>query len=194
MKDAAQVYLCPVASGQHWTLLVLDFPNKATRYYDSINGDLHGRCPASAEIFLGYLMQHDIIKPGMLEDQPGLMRAHQRRQPMGSNQCGHYVLAFAEMEMASNKYGPAAIEWNAPMQWHERLSKLTQQLQVELDKIKNELVEAESKLLHDGNKQHKERMKLHEIAKQRMDKGLELTALQKMLYEQIHEHKRTGFC
>ena len=113
---------------------------------------------------------------------------------MMSNQCGHYVLAFAEMEMASKGYGPAAIEWDAPMNWHQRLSKLTQQLQSELDKVKTDLVEAESRRLHEGNKQEKERKKLNEIAEQRMQQGLELTALQKMAYEQIHEHKRTGLC
>ena len=88
--------------------------------------------------------------------------------------------------MASKVYGPAAIEWDAPMNWH--------QLQSELDKVKTDLVEAESRRLHEGNKQEKERKKLNEIAEQRMQQGLELTALQKMAYEQIHEHKRTGLC
>ena len=194
MQQGDQVYLVPIGSGQHWTLMVLDLPQKTLRYYDSINGDLHERCLASAEIFLGYLLEKQILKPGMLDDQPGLRRAHERRQPMMSNQCGHYVLAFAEMEMASKVYGPAAIEWDAPMNWHQRLSKLTQQLQSELDKVKTDLVEAESRRLHEGNKQEKERKKLNEIAEQRMQQGLELTALQKMAYEQIHEHKRTGLC
>jgi hypothetical protein len=79
MSNKNQVYLFPLNSAQHWALMVLDLPQKGIRYYDSINGDMNEGCLASAEIMLGYLMEHDIINGDMFLDHPGITRSNSVR-------------------------------------------------------------------------------------------------------------------
>ena len=195
MSNKNQVYLFPLNAGHHWTLMVLDLPQKSLRYYDSINGDMSERCLALGEIMLGYLMEHDIINGDMFKDQPGITRSNSIRQPLKSNMCGHYILAFMEEEMCRSEYGPGATEHPsaAASAWHIRLAKLTQALQIEYDKVKIEIVSEHQKLELQGEKLHKERMKQYELAKKRMSQGHELTALMEEAYKQIHENKRTFF-
>ncbi|CAL1132549.1 unnamed protein product [Cladocopium goreaui] len=195
MSNKNQVHLFPLNSAQHWALMVLDLPQKGIRYYDSINGDMNEGCLALAEIMLGYLMEHDIINGDMFLDHPGITRSNSVRQPLQSNICGHDVLAFMEEEMCRSEYGPAATEHPsaAASAWHSsRLAKLTQALQVELEKMKIEIVSEHQKLEAQGEKLHKERMKQYELAKKRLSQGHELTALMEEAYQQIHEHKKLG--
>ena len=93
--------------------------------------------------------------------------------------------------------GPAATEHPsaAASAWHSsRLAKLTQALQVELEKMKIEIVSEHQKLEAQGEKLHKERMKQYELAKKRLSQGHELTALMEEAYQQIHEHKKILVC
>jgi hypothetical protein len=158
MSDKNQVYLFPLHAGHHWTLMVLDLPQKSIRYYDSINGDMSEACLGLAELMLGYLMERDIIKGDTFQDHPGITRSNSVRQPLQSNMCGHYVLAFMEEEMCRSEYGPAATEHPsaAASAWHSRLTKLTQALQVELEKMKIEIVSEHQKLEAQGEKLHKD--------------------------------------
>ena len=196
MSNKNQVYLLPLHAGHHWTLMVLDLPQKSIRYYDSINGDMSEACLGLAEIMLGYLMQHDIIKEDTFQDHPGITRSNSVRQPLQSNMCGHYVLAFMEEEMCRSEYGPAATEHPsvAASAWHSRLAKLTQALQAEVEKAKIEIVSEHQKLEAQGEKLQKERMKQYELAKKRLSQGHELTALMEEAYQQIHEHRRILVC
>ena len=197
MSNKNQVHLFPLNYAQHWALMVLDLPQKGIRYYDSINGDMNEGCLALAEIMLGYLMEHDIINGDMFLDHPGITRSNSVRQPLQSNMCGHDVLAFMEEEMCRSEYGPAATEHPsaAASAWHSsRLAKLTQALQVELEKMKIEIVSEHQKLEAQGEKLHKERMKQYELAKKRLSQGHELTALMEEAYQQIHEHKKILVC
>eukprot|EP00435_Cladocopium_sp_Y103_P061813 s761_g23.t1 len=195
MSDKNQIYLFPLNSGHHWTLMVLDLPQQSIRYYDSINGDLSEACLALAEIMLGYLMEHDIINPENFKEHAGIARTNTVRQPMQSNMCGHFVLAFMEEEMCRAEFGPAATEHplDSARAWHSRLAKLTQALMVEYDRRKIDIVSDHQKLEAQGEKLHKERMKQYELAKKRLNQGLELNALMEEAYKQIHEHKRTLF-
>ena len=102
-----------------------------------------------------------------------------------------------EEEMCRSEYGPAATEHPsaAASAWHSsRLAKLTQALQVELEKMKIEIVSEHQKLEAQGEKLHKERMKQYELAKKRLSQGHELTALMEEAYQQIHEHKKILVC
>ena len=107
------IFLCPLAAGNHWSLLVVDKVMGNLRYYDSLCGsddrksigteeeisNLPEKPLAMAERLLGIMQSLGCISEGMLHC-PALKRQNQRsRQPWGSNQCGQYLLAYAEQEV-----------------------------------------------------------------------------------------------
>lgn len=73
---------------------------------DEVN-NLSEKCLAMAERMLGVMSSLSVVPEAMLE-RPPLMRANLRaRQPWGSNQCGHFVLAYCEQEARSSENVPS---------------------------------------------------------------------------------------
>ena len=113
MAGKDDTFLCPLASGGHWSLLVVDKHAGEIRYYDSLCGsddrkkigteeeisNLPEKTVAMAERLLGIMQSLGCISEGMLHC-PALHRQNQKsRQPYGSNLCGQYLLAYAEQEV-----------------------------------------------------------------------------------------------
>eukprot|EP00438_Fugacium_kawagutii_P001387 Skav209305 [mRNA] locus=scaffold994:205116:208401:- [translate_table: standard] len=201
-----KVFFLPLMSGGHWALLVVDKIHEDIRYYDSLCGDpdrskigtedeitnLPEKCLAMAERLLGAMMSLSVVPDGFC-DRPALRRANVRtRQPWGTNQCGHFILAYMEAELRNELgYGPAASGWPAASahHWHERLRKLTNQLHEEIPKYKRDLKAADEKLLRSGERAHAEMVKEAKVAQMRLDKQETLTELQKTAYEFVHENR-----
>ena len=195
MKNKSLKYLVPICNGHHWTLLVIDQKLQAIRYYDSLRkqGPLHEKCLATSEIFLGYLMEKGIVHADGFKDHPGLMRCNEVEQPPGSNMCGHYVLSWIEEEIVSMACGPAACghPHDAANEWQVRLSKLTQGISQEVEKIKKDVIERNEKLVAFGNKALAERKRQAELGQKRLAEGHELTALMKEAIEQLEDNNRS---
>eukprot|EP00438_Fugacium_kawagutii_P009608 Skav233937 [mRNA] locus=scaffold2178:39983:46648:- [translate_table: standard] len=201
-----KTFFLPLMSGGHWALLVVDKIHDDIRYYDSLCGDpdrskigtedeitnLPEKCLAMAERLLGAMMSLSVVPDGFC-DRPALRRANVRtRQPWGTNQCGHFILAYMEAELLNELgYGPAASGWPAASahHWHERLRKLTNQLHEEIPKYKRDLKAADEKLLRSGERAHAEMVKEAKVAQMRLDKQETLTELQKTAYEFVHENR-----
>eukprot|EP00438_Fugacium_kawagutii_P020145 Skav209767 [mRNA] locus=scaffold9:337523:341960:- [translate_table: standard] len=201
-----KTFFLPLMSGGHWALLVVDKIHEDIRYYDSLCGDpdrskigtedeitnLPEKCLAMAERLLGAMMSLSVVPDGFC-DRPALRRANVRtRQPWGTNQCGHFILAYMEAELLNELgYGPAASGWPAASahHWHERLRKLTNQLHEEIPKYKRDLKAADEKLLRSGERAHAEMVKEAKVAQMRLDKQETLTELQKIAYEFVHENR-----
>eukprot|EP00438_Fugacium_kawagutii_P015848 Skav209332 [mRNA] locus=scaffold241:476:7318:+ [translate_table: standard] len=201
-----KTFFHPLMSGGHWALLVVDKIHDDIRYYDSLCGDpdrskigtedeitnLPEKCLAMAERLLGAMMSLSVVPDGFC-DRPALRRANVRtRQPWGTNQCGHFILAYMEAELLNELgYGPAASGWPAASahHWHERLRKLTNQLHEEIPKYKRDLKAADEKLLRSGERAHAEMVKEAKVAQMRLDKQETLTELQKTAYEFVHENR-----
>lgn len=107
-----KIFLIPLASGQHWSLLVVDKLHKSLRYYDSLCGDpdrskigtheeinnMPEKCLAMAERLLGVMSSLSLVPQEMLE-RPPLVRVNEKcRQPWGTNLCGQFILAYMEQE------------------------------------------------------------------------------------------------
>eukprot|EP00438_Fugacium_kawagutii_P003448 Skav229316 [mRNA] locus=scaffold2616:95961:99953:+ [translate_table: standard] len=201
-----KTFFLPLMSGGHWALLVVDKIHEDIRYYDSLCGDpdrskigtedeitnLPEKCLAMAERLLGAMMSLSVVPDGFC-DRPALRRANVRtRQPWGTNQCGHFILAYMEAELLNELgYGPAASGWPAASahHWHERLRKLTHQLHEEIPKYKRDLKAADEKVLRAGERAHAEMVKEAKMAQMRLDKQETLTELQKTAYEFVHENR-----
>ena len=150
--DKEKVFLIPIPAGGHWTLLVLDLRkdvpfDRQVRYYETLEipSDLSKE---SAELLLASLLSLGIIDEKFL-DRPSLERNNGViRQKKGSNQCGVFVLAYMEQEVAEAMgYGPAAIGWPwvAAQNWISKMRKLGEQLQVERNKRIKDLKKLDEK-------------------------------------------------
>ena len=113
MAGKDETFLCPLAAGGHWSLLVVDKRMGEIRYYDSMCGSIDAKkigteeeisnIPekpmAMAERLLGIMQSLGCISEDMLHC-PALHRQNQKsRQLWGSNLCGQFLLAYAEQEV-----------------------------------------------------------------------------------------------
>ena len=189
-----KVFLIPVPAGGHWTLLVLDLRkdvpfDRQVRYYETLEipSDLSKE---SAELLLASLLSLGIIDEKFL-DRPSLERNNGVvRQKKGSNQCGIFVLAYMEQEVAEAMgYGPAAIGWPwvAAQNRVGKMRKLGEQLQVERNKRIQDLKKLDEKDKKNGEKMRLEREKVAELAGKMMAEHKKLNKMQEDAWKLVNE-------
>ena len=80
---------------------------------------------------------------------------------------------------------------DAANEWHVRLSKITQGIRQEVEKIKKDVIERNEKLVAFGKKALAERMRQAGLGQKRLAEGRELTALMKEAIEQLEDSSVT---
>ncbi|CAK9008654.1 Uncharacterized protein SCF082_LOCUS9965, partial [Durusdinium trenchii] len=194
MRGKDKIFLCPLVAGNHWTLMVVDKKSRSIRYYDSLRGSvdeteigteaeiqkMHEGCVNMAEEVLSKMLSCECIDEALLNGPPLRRENEKVRQPMMSNMCGHFMLSYMESEMSNHMgYGPASAghAHGLAFAWHSRLEKMSKQLANEVPKMRKDLELANEKQIQLGKKSLDQMHKQHELAKSRMKKNEELTAL-----------------
>ena len=112
------------------------------------------------------------------------------RQKKGSNQCGVFVLAYMEQEVAEAMgYGPAAVGWPwvAAQNWISKMRKLGEQLQVERNKRIKDLKALDEKDKKNGEKMRLEREKIAELAGKMKEEHKKLNKMQEDAWKLVNE-------
>ena len=192
--DEKKIYLVPISAGGHWTLMVLDLregirKEEQIRYYESLDHESQ-KSKETAEILLGKLLDLGIVNEEFL-NRPALARCNGAvRQKKGSNQCGAFVLAYMELEVAmALGYGPACSGWPwlSAQHWIQRMGKLGKQLVDEKAKNLKEIGQHEEKLKKQAAKMTKEREELAKAAEKELAKGNTINELQALAHKVVHE-------
>ena len=124
-------------------------------------------------------------------DRPSLERNNGVvRQKKGSNQCGVFVLAYMEQEVAEAMgYGPAAIGWPwvAAQNWITKMQKMGEQVEIERGKRITAMREQDEKAKKNGEKMRLEREKVAELAGKMMAEHKKLNKMQEDAWKLVNE-------